>query len=48
MDGRYKKIFEVLRMSNLAIEKQADKPNNLSTFYRWQSPAWKARTVSVR
>jgi len=47
-EGRHKQSFEVLRMSTLEVEKQADKPNNLSSFYRWQSPAWKAITVSVR
>lgn len=48
VDGRYKLSFEVLRMATLAVEKQADKPNSLSTFYRWQDPSWKSQTVSVR
>ena len=48
LDGRYKQSFEVLNMATLAVEKQADKPGNLSTFYRWQDPAWKGQTVSVR
>ena len=48
VDGRYKQSFEVLHLATLAVEKQADKPNNLSTFYRWQDPLWKSRTVSVR
>jgi hypothetical protein len=47
-DGRYKQSFEVLRMATLEVDKQADKPNNLSTFYRWQDPLWKGQTVSVR
>ena len=47
-DGRYKQSFEVLRMTTLEVEKQADKPNNLSTFYRWQDPRWKGQTVSLR
>ncbi|WP_310451967.1 hypothetical protein [Sulfuritalea sp.] len=47
-EGRHKRSFEVRRMSTLEVEKQADKPNNLSSFYRWQSPAWKAITVSIR
>ena len=47
-DGRHKRSFEVLRLTTLDVERQADKPGNLSTFYRWQSPAWKAQTVSVR
>lgn len=48
VDGRHKQSFEVLGMNTLETKKQADKPNNLSTFYRWQSPAWKAGTVAVR
>ncbi|PHV12973.1 hypothetical protein [Chitinimonas sp. BJB300] len=48
VEDRYKRSFDLRRMDTLAVEKQADKPNNLSTFYRWQSPAWKGQTVSVR
>lgn len=48
VDGRYKLSFETLKLSTLETEKQADKPGSLSTFYRWQDPAWKGRTVSLR
>jgi hypothetical protein len=48
VEGRYKQSFELLSLATLETKKQADKPNNLSTFYRWQDPLWKARTVSVR
>jgi len=48
VEGRYRQSFEVLSLGGLETRKQADKPNNLSTFYRWQDPIWKARTVSVR
>ena len=48
IEGRHRQSFEVLRMTTLEVEKQADRPNNLSSFYRWQSPAWKAITVSIR
>ena len=48
VDGRYKLSFEALKLSSLETEKQADKPNNLSTFYRWQDPRWKALTISIR
>jgi len=47
-NGRYRQNFEVLNMNTLETEKQADKPNNLSLFYRWQDPLWKGQTVSVR
>ena len=48
VEGRFKQSFEVLDIGTLATRKQADKPNNLSTFYRWQSPVWKAGTVALR
>ncbi len=47
-DGRFKTSFEVLRAATLEVEKQADKPANLSTFYRWQDPVWKGTTISLR
>jgi len=47
-DGRYRQSFEILDMATLNTQKQADKPGNLSLFYRWQDPIWKAQTVSVR
>lgn len=48
VEGRYRLSFETLALASLETERRADKPNNLSTFYRWQDPAWKARTVSLR
>ena len=46
--GRFRTSFESLRRDTLATEKAADKPANLSIFYRWQSPLWKAGTISLR
>jgi hypothetical protein len=48
VEGRYRQSFELLSLASLETKKQADKPNNLSTFYRWQDPLWKAGTVSLR
>jgi hypothetical protein len=48
VDGRYKISFELLNLSSLEVERWADKPSSLSVFYRGQSPAWKAGTVSIR
>ncbi|HZX31025.1 MAG TPA: hypothetical protein VFF03_06715 [Rhodocyclaceae bacterium] len=48
VEGRYKQSFEVLNLATLEVEKGADKPSSLSLFYRWQSPAWKQQTVSLR
>jgi len=47
-EGRYQLSFEVLSLNTLETKKQADKPANLSTFYRWQDATWKAMTVALR
>jgi hypothetical protein len=48
VEGQFKKSFEVLKTATLEVEKQADKPVNLSAFHRWQDPLWKGQTVAVR
>lgn len=47
-EGPYPQRYEVRRLDTLTVQAQADKPGNLSLFYRWQAPAWKARAVSLR
>lgn len=46
--GHWKRSFEVVRLDTLATAARADKPDNLSVFYRWQSPQWKQQTISLR
>jgi hypothetical protein len=48
VDGRFKRSFDLINMESLQIEKTADKPESLSTFYRWQDPQWKQQTVILR
>ncbi|HSE12389.1 MAG TPA: hypothetical protein VLB69_07130 [Rudaea sp.] len=46
--GRFARSFEVLDLDTLAVQKRVDNPRALSLFYRWQDPAWKGQTVSLR
>ncbi|MCH8617598.1 hypothetical protein [Undibacterium sp. TS12] len=48
IEGRFKKSFEVVSMDSLQVENGADKPGSLSIFYKWQDPAWKRQTISLR
>lgn len=47
-EGRYKRSFEVIRLDGLGTDRQAGDPSLLGAFQRWQDPAWKRATVSLR
>jgi hypothetical protein len=42
------RTYELLDGQTLATEKAADAPGSLKAFYRFQDPAWKRMTVSLR
>lgn len=46
--GRYRKSFEVVRLDGLATERVTGDVAALPLFQRWQDPAWKRQTLSLR
>ena len=48
VQDRWQRSFEIVSLDTLAVLRRAGEPDHLSAFYRWQSPAWKQLTVSLR
>ena len=48
VDGKFKRSFEIIRLDTLEVEKQAESPEALTPFYRWQDPEWKRQTLAIR
>jgi hypothetical protein len=48
VEGRIKRSFEVLKVDGLVVEKQASTSSLLVLFGKWQDPAWRHQTVSLR
>ena len=46
--SRTLRTYELLNAETLATVRQADAPTSLNAFHRWQDPAWKRVTVSLR
>ncbi len=47
-EGKYRRNFELIRLETLATVRQAGDPSILGAFQRWQDPAWKRHTLSLR
>ncbi|HEY0064656.1 MAG TPA: hypothetical protein VGC21_21245 [Telluria sp.] len=48
IDGKFKRSFELLSMESLTVDTWADKPDAVRLFSRWQDPAWRRQTLSLR
>ncbi len=49
VEGRTRRSFEVLKLDTGGqAEKSAAAPDQIAAFARWQDPAWKRQTVSLR
>ena len=46
--GRYRRSFEIVRLEGLATERVTGDVAALPLFQRWQDPAWKRQTRSLR
>jgi hypothetical protein len=47
-EGKYRRSYEVVNLSNLATERQAGDAAALGPFQRWQDAGWKRLSVSLR
>jgi hypothetical protein len=47
-EGKYKRSYEVMDLPTLTTQRQASDPSILGAFQRWQQPAWKQMSVSLR
>lgn len=47
-EGRWRHSFEVVSLDSLVAMRQSDDAAQLGSFRRWQDPAWKRMTVSMR
>jgi hypothetical protein len=47
-DGKYRRNYEVLSLASLVTQRQTGDPQALGPFQRWQDPAWKQMSVSLR
>jgi hypothetical protein len=46
--GKTRRSYEMLQIDSLAVERSAADPAGFASFRRWQDPAWKRMTVSLR
>jgi hypothetical protein len=47
-DGKYRRTFALMRIDSLTAVGEAPDPAQLPAFQRWQDPAWKQASLSLR
>ncbi len=47
-EGKYRRNYEVMKLDTLVPERQSGDPSQLGAFQRWQDPAWKRMSASLR
>ncbi|WP_457445035.1 hypothetical protein [Roseateles sp. P5_E4] len=47
-EGKYRRSFEVVSLSNLATERQSSEPALMGAFQRWADPAWRGSSPMRR
>jgi hypothetical protein len=47
-EGKYNRTYQLVRIDGLTVVGQAPEPSQLPAFERWQDPAWKQASLSVR
>ena len=47
-EGKYTRTYAVLKLESLTPERQGGDPASMGPFLRWQDPAWKSQSVSLR
>ena len=48
VEGKLSRRFEVSKLDGYVVDKQASSPQLLAMFQRWQDPAWKRQSMSLR
>ncbi len=48
VNGSVHRDFQVLRLEDLTVEKEARSPDRLMNFRNWQSADWRTRTIALR
>ncbi|MFN8091760.1 MAG: hypothetical protein U0599_05960 [Vicinamibacteria bacterium] len=48
VEGRLSRSFEMIDLETLDVTRRAQRPEDLTPFYRWQAPEWRGQTLALR